>query len=152
MSSIPSTHTSSTPAINGNAATPVAAPATADPRTTLLMSLIARHLPSVRVLSVVAAELRLQQDESFGSQCEPAVRAAYRDVLRHVEPSLVDDRLGDLPAVTADNAVNLIRFHLNEALDAVEHAARPAEWKRDDAALMDTIGRVSRQVVHGTIM
>ena len=111
-----------------------------------LLSLIRRHISSLQWLSVLAAELRLQHKEP-GGRCDPVVRRALRDVICSVEPSLLDDV--DIAAQDADKVIDLIRYHLSEAVDLVSHSARASEWKREDALLINNIGRLSRLVVHG---
>lgn len=104
-----------------------------------LMRTVARLNTSVEALAALGAELHLRQKEADG---DPRVRAILRQIVQHLDPTLLDG--ADVNQVAM--ALGGIQSFFRQAIDLLEHPARAPGWAFDPTVLQAQ-GRLSRVVV-----
>jgi precorrin-6B methylase 2 len=103
---------------------------------------IQRLSGSVEALAALGAQLRLQQEKLDG---DPRVRALLNDVVRAIDPQLLEKVDSHQQAA----ALALIQTIFRQALDLLENPARAPGWIYTDEDILQSQGQVSRLVVRG---
>ena len=106
-----------------------------------LMGVVQRLLASTETLAALGAELRLRRD---GTQADPRARQLLQEILRGIDPSLLD---GVSPQQEA-SALAVISTGFHYAADLLENPAKSPGWLHQDPAVLQTIGRMSTRIVH----
>jgi len=106
-----------------------------------LMGVVQRLNASTEALAALGAELRLRRE---GAQADPGTRQLLQDILRGIDPSLLDGVSPQQEAV----ALVVIGAAFHYAVDLLEHPARAPGWLHRDPAVLQTIGRMSSRIVH----
>ena len=96
---------------------------------------------SVEAFAALGAELRLRQAGLAG---DPRTRELLRDVVRAIDPQLLDDP-GERDATT----IAFIQTVLRQALDLLERPERSPGWDYLDPVLLQAQGQLSGVVVRG---
>ena len=96
---------------------------------------------SVEAFAALGAELRLRQAGLAG---DPCTRELLRDVVRAIDPQLLDDP-GERDATT----IAFIQTVLRQALDLLERPERSPGWDYHDPVLLQAQGQLSGLVVRG---
>ena len=97
---------------------------------------------SVETLAALGAQLRLQQQ---GLECDLRVRALLDEVVRAVDPQLLENvDFQQRAAVLA-----LIQTIFRQALDLLENPGRTPGWNYTDENVLQLQGQLSRLIVRG---
>jgi precorrin-6B methylase 2 len=96
---------------------------------------------SVEAFAALGAELQLRQ---VGLAGDPHTRELLRDVVRAIDPQLLDDP-GERDATT----LAFIQTVLRQALDLLERPERSPGWDYRDPVLLQAQGQMSGVVVRG---
>lgn len=96
---------------------------------------------SVEAFAALGAELRLRQASLAG---DPGTRQLLRDVVRAIDPQLLDDS-GELDAPS----IAFIQTVLRQALDLLERPERSPGWDYRDPVLLQAQGQLSGLVIRG---
>jgi SAM-dependent methyltransferase len=106
-----------------------------------LMRVTQRLTASMEALAALGAELRLRRD---GASAHPQTRQLLQEIVRGIDPDLLNDITADQEAI----ALAVIRVAFHEAIDLLDDPARAPGWLHEDPAVLQTIGKRSRRVVH----
>ena len=106
-----------------------------------LMGVVRRLSASTEALAALGAELRLRRD---GAQADPGTRQLLQDVLRAIDPSLLEVVNPQQEA----GALGVIGAAFHYAVDLLEDPARAPGWLHRDPTVLQTIGRMSSRIVH----
>jgi SAM-dependent methyltransferase len=106
-----------------------------------LMGVVQRLNASTEALAALGAELRLRRD---GAQADPETRQLLQDIVRGIDPTLLDGISPQQEAV----ALAVIGAGFHHAVDLLENLARAPGWLHQDPAVLQTIGRMSSRIVH----
>ena len=104
-----------------------------------LMGAVQRLNASTEALAALGAELRLRRN---GTQADPQTRQLLQNILRGIDPSLLDGVSPQQEAV----ALAVIGAGFHYAVDLLEDPARAAGWRHQDPAVLQTIGRMSTEL------
>jgi SAM-dependent methyltransferase len=104
-----------------------------------LMAVSQRLNASLEALAALGAELRLRQSGEAG---DPRVRALLQDVLRKLDPQLLE---GIEPGQQA-MVLGFIQAFFRQAVDLLEHPARAPGWAYDDPLILQAQGHASRLI------
>jgi SAM-dependent methyltransferase len=100
-----------------------------------------RMSASVEAFAALGAELRLRQAGLAG---DPRTRELLRDVLRAIDPQLLDE-----PGERNASTIAFIQTVLRQALDLLERPERSPGWDYRDPVLLQAQGQLSGLVVRG---
>ena len=104
-----------------------------------LLAELRKHNRSMLTLAALGADLRLR-DTSGG---DPQVRGLLQDVVRTIDPSLLDK----LTPEQRSTALGTVRLFFLDALDLIDHAEREPGWNHTDPEMLEALGRFSRAIV-----
>src|SRR5689334_19389739 len=105
-----------------------------------LLATVQRLQSSAEALAALGAELRLRRE---GLPADPNVAARLHDVLRAIDPALVNG----LSAEQEETALVMIQSALGQALDLMSEPARAPGWSHVDPAILQGQGLGSRRFV-----
>jgi SAM-dependent methyltransferase len=106
-----------------------------------MMGAALRMSASVEAFAALGAELRLRQAGLAG---DPHTRELLRDVVRAIDPQLLDD-----PGERDVTAIAFIQTVLRQALDLLERPERSPGWDYRDPVLLQSQGQLSGVVIRG---
>jgi 2-polyprenyl-3-methyl-5-hydroxy-6-metoxy-1,4-benzoquinol methylase len=94
---------------------------------------------TTQLMGALGAELRLRH---MGQEGDPRIRAAIQDVLKYVEPSLLEELEPDQTATVIGHLTSA----LQDALDLMNEPDREPGWGYTDPAILQERGRGSRSI------
>ena len=106
-----------------------------------LMGVTQRLSASMEALAALGAELRLRRD---GTSADPRTRQLLQKIVSGINPSLLTDISPEQEAI----AFAVIRAGFHQAVDLLDDPARAPGWLHEDPAVLQTIGQMSRRIVH----
>jgi len=106
-----------------------------------LMAVLQRLTVSVETLAALGARLRFLHD---GLDGDSRVRALLNDVVRAIDPQLLEDIEQNQQAV----ALALIQTTFRQGLDLLENPERVPGWGYQDADILQSQGQASPLIVH----
>ena len=107
-----------------------------------LIAATQRFNTSMEALAALGAELRLRRE---GADADPRVRRALQDIVRGIDPALLDGLQPDQEAA----ALGAIEAFFRQAFDLLNNPARPPGWTYDDPTVLQAQGQGSRMGVRG---
>jgi SAM-dependent methyltransferase len=97
-------------------------------------------LPAVEAMAAIGAGIRVAKE---GLQINPRVRDAMQEVIRAVDPALLEGAADDQKAM----ALSAIRAAFRFATDMLDDPARSPGWSFADTTMIQSQGQRSRRVV-----
>lgn len=104
-----------------------------------LMAELGHLSVDLQKLAAIGAALRLQKN---GQTASPEVEAALRDAVSTALPGA----LANLTQDEINTALNFIVYHMEDARELLGDPARPPVWRIDDAAVLQSMGDLSRML------
>jgi SAM-dependent methyltransferase len=106
-----------------------------------LMAVLQRLTVSVETLAALGAQLRFLQN---GLDGDSRVRALLNDVVRAIDPQLLEDVERNQQAAV----LSLIQTRFRQALDLLENPERVPGWSYEDPDILQSQGQASPLIVH----
>ena len=104
-----------------------------------LMAELGRLSTELQKLAAIGAALQLRK---IGEPAPPEVAAALSEAVRTVLPGTLDGLAPD----DIGMALSTIRYQLEDARELLLDPARPPVWRIEDAAVLQTMGDISRML------
>ena len=105
-----------------------------------LIGMVQRWIVSVEALAALGAACRLRRE---GIKADPRVRALLSDVLRAIDPQL----LNGIDASHEDMACAFAQAALYQSLELLANPGRTPGWRHEDSVILQSQGQVSRLIV-----
>ncbi len=105
-----------------------------------LMAMAQRLQASGEALAVLGAELRIRRE---GLPADPQVVRSLQDVIRALDPSLLDD----LTVEQEEAALAIIQSAIGQAADLLDDPGRPPGWRHEDPTILQGQGQASRRFI-----
>jgi precorrin-6B methylase 2 len=96
----------------------------------------------MEALAALGAELRLRRE---GSEADPRVRHLLQEVVRGIDPNLLEGLDPNQEAVV----LGAIQAFFRQAFDLLDNPARAPGWSYDDPTVLQAQGQASRMGVRG---
>lgn len=105
-----------------------------------LIGMVQRLGASVEVLAAIGGELNLRRT---GLDADPEMRQRLADVVRGIDPTLLDGVGPDQEAI----ALAAIQSTFRLAVDLLDQPARAPGWAFDDHGTLQAMGQMSRRII-----